>query len=172
MVMVFDEKRIRETLIPSWSLKTAPQWIESTPWAGQCNVTSAVISELFGVEILRTPWNEQTDHYYNRVNGERFDFTDMQFEQPIKYMDTPTTIEEVNNVLKEASNGALKGILAYEEEPLVSVDYMGMRESSCVDSKLTNVIDGTNVKVVAWYDNEAGFSNRVIDLATYIGKNL
>lgn len=85
---------------------------------------------------------------------------------------TPTTIEEVNNVLKEASNGALKGILAYEEEPLVSVDYMGMRESSCVDSKLTNVIDGTNVKVVAWYDNEAGFSNRVIDLATYIGKNL
>lgn len=82
---------------------------------------------------------------------------------------TPTTVEEVNKVLKEAANGALKGVLAFEEEELVSVDYMGMRESSCVDAKLTNVIGGTNVKVVAWYDNEAGFSNRVIDLAILIG---
>ncbi|EQC45270.1 type I glyceraldehyde-3-phosphate dehydrogenase [Bacteriovorax sp. Seq25_V] len=82
---------------------------------------------------------------------------------------TPTTIEEVNQAMLEASNGALKGILAYEEEELVSVDYMGMRESSCVDAKLTNVIGGTNVKVVAWYDNEAGFSNRVIDLAILMG---
>jgi len=87
-------------------------------------------------------------------------------------VNTPTTIEEVNEVLKEASNGAMKGILKYEEEELVSVDYMGMRESSCVDAKLTNVMDGTNVKVVAWYDNEAGFSNRVIDLALHIGKQL
>ncbi len=82
---------------------------------------------------------------------------------------TPTTIEEVNQAMLEASNGALKGILAYEEEELVSVDFMGMRESSCVDAKLTNVIGGTNVKVVAWYDNEAGFSNRVIDLAILMG---
>lgn len=85
---------------------------------------------------------------------------------------TPTTIEEINAALEEASNGALKGILGYEEAPLVSIDYMGMRESSCVDAKLTNVIEGTNVKVVTWYDNEAGFSNRVIDLALYIGKAL
>ncbi|WP_127716627.1 type I glyceraldehyde-3-phosphate dehydrogenase [Halobacteriovorax sp. HLS] len=82
------------------------------------------------------------------------------------------TIEEVNAALKEASSSNLKGILAYEEEELVSCDYMGMRESSCVDASLTNVIEGKNVKVVTWYDNEAGFSNRVIDLATFIGKQL
>ncbi len=81
---------------------------------------------------------------------------------------TKATIDEVNNALIEASNGALKGILKTESLPLVSQDYMSMRESSCVDLALTNVIDGM-VKVVAWYDNEAGFSNRVIDLAKHIG---
>ncbi len=85
---------------------------------------------------------------------------------------TPATIDEINTALKEAAESSLKGILAVEEEPLVSVDYMGMRESSCADLALTNVIDGTNVKVVTWYDNEAGFSNRVIDLAKYIGSKL
>ena len=82
------------------------------------------------------------------------------------------TIEEVNAALKTASDTNLKGVLAFEEDQLVSVDYMGMRESSCIDATLTNVIEGTNVKVVSWYDNEAGFSNRVIDLATYIGNKL
>ena len=82
------------------------------------------------------------------------------------------TIEDVNSALKEAAAGSLNGILGYEEEELVSVDFMGMRESSCLDASLTNVLNGTNVKVVTWYDNEAGFSNRVIDLAIYIGKQL
>lgn len=78
------------------------------------------------------------------------------------------TIEEVNNCLVEAAQGELAGILKTEKLPLVSQDFRGMRESSCVDLELTNVIDGI-VKVVAWYDNEAGFSNRVIDLAKHIG---
>lgn len=82
------------------------------------------------------------------------------------------TVEEVNNALKEATTSSLQGILAFEEEQLVSCDYFGMRESSCVDATLTNVIEGKNVKVVTWYDNEAGFSNRVIDLATFVGKQL
>ncbi len=81
------------------------------------------------------------------------------------------TAEEINAALKEASDSSLKGVLAYEEEELVSIDYCGMRASSCVDAKLTNVVDD-KVKVVAWYDNEAGFSNRVIDLATYVGSKL
>lgn len=79
---------------------------------------------------------------------------------------TPT-IEEVNKVLTEAASGPLKGILKVETLPLVSEDYMGMRESSCVDLELTNVIDNM-VKVVAWYDNEAGFSNRVLDLVGHM----
>ena len=75
----------------------------------------------------------------------------------------PATKEEINAALKEASETSLKGILSFETEELVSVDYMGMRHSSCVDASLTNVI-GNTIKVVSWYDNEAGFSNRVIDL--------
>lgn len=82
------------------------------------------------------------------------------------------TKEEINAAFKAAAEGDLKGILGYTTEPLVSCDYMGMRESSMIDSELTNVLGGNNVKVVAWYDNEAGFSNRVIDLATFIGKRL
>ncbi|MCR9203791.1 MAG: type I glyceraldehyde-3-phosphate dehydrogenase [Halobacteriovoraceae bacterium] len=79
----------------------------------------------------------------------------------------PASIEEVNKVLTEAAQGPLKGVLKVECLPLVSEDYMGMRESSCVDLDLTNVIDNM-VKVVAWYDNEAGFSNRVLDLVGHM----
>lgn len=78
------------------------------------------------------------------------------------------TKEEINAALKEASETNLKGILRFETEELVSVDYMGMRHSSCVDAALTNVI-GKTVKLVAWYDNECGFSNRVLDLVKLIG---
>lgn len=79
--------------------------------------------------------------------------------------------EEVNQAMKEAANNELKGILSTEEIPLVSTDFNGLRESSCVDTGLTNTI-GNNLKIVAWYDNEVGFSNRVIDLATMLGEKL
>lgn len=77
------------------------------------------------------------------------------------------TKQEINAALKEASETYLKGILRFETDELVSVDYMGMSHSSCIDASLTNVI-GNNIKVVAWYDNECGFSNRVLDLATFM----
>ena len=77
-------------------------------------------------------------------------------------------VEAVNNALVEAANGPLKGILKTETLPLVSCDYFGMRESSCVDSELTNKV-GNMYKVIAWYDNEAGFSNRVLDLVNLMG---
>jgi glyceraldehyde 3-phosphate dehydrogenase len=78
---------------------------------------------------------------------------------------------EINEAMKKAAQGPLKGILGYTEEELVSIDFMGTTESSILDSKLTNVI-GTTAKVVSWYDNEVGFSNRVIDLANFIGQKL
>lgn len=81
------------------------------------------------------------------------------------------TKEQVNASLKNAAETHLKGILAYTEEELVSIDFTGMRESSCVDATLTNTI-GNQVKVISWYDNEAGFSNRVIDLAKFVGERL
>jgi len=82
----------------------------------------------------------------------------------------PTIAEEVNGALKQASEGPLKGILGYNEEPLVSSDYRGTDTSSIVDAALTMVMDGTLVKVVAWYDNEWGYSQRVVDLAEHVAK--
>jgi glyceraldehyde 3-phosphate dehydrogenase len=74
-----------------------------------------------------------------------------------------TTVEEINQILKEASTGALRGVLAYNDGPLVSVDFNHDPASSTYDATLTKVIDGTTVKVCAWYDNEWGFSNRMLD---------
>src|ERR1035437_2914200 len=77
----------------------------------------------------------------------------------------PTTTEEVNAALKAAAEGELKGILAYTEDPVVSTDMLHNPNSSIVDGQLTKVLDGDLLKVVAWYDNEWGHSNRVNDLA-------
>lgn len=74
-----------------------------------------------------------------------------------------TSIEEINKLMKEASNGALKGVLAYSDGPLVSVDFNHDPASSTYDATMTKVIDGTLVKVCSWYDNEWGFSNRMLD---------
>ena len=81
-----------------------------------------------------------------------------------------TTREEVNAALKAASEGALKGILDYSEDPLVSIDYNHCPASSTVDSLETAVIEGKLVRVVSWYDNEWGFSNRMVDTAGAMGK--
>jgi glyceraldehyde 3-phosphate dehydrogenase len=82
------------------------------------------------------------------------------------------TVEEVNNALRKAAEGDLKGILGFCEEPLVSVDFNGNALSSIVDGPSTSVMDGTMVKVLAWYDNEWGYSCRVRDLIKFIAKGL
>lgn len=81
-----------------------------------------------------------------------------------------TSVEEVNAVLKEAANGAMKGILAVSEEPLVSIDFRGNSNSSIVDAENTKVIDGTCIKILSWYDNEWGYSCRVRDLVKFIAE--
>ena len=81
-----------------------------------------------------------------------------------------TTIEEVNQAMKKASENELKGILDYCELPLVSRDFNGSSASSTLDVLNTNVIGGKMVKVLSWYDNEWGYSHRVVDLANYVGK--
>src|SRR5687767_2633800 len=79
-------------------------------------------------------------------------------------VDKKTTAEEVNAALREAANGAMKGILAYSEAELVSVDFKGNPNSSIIDAPYTKVMDGDFVKVLSWYDNEWGYSNRCVDL--------
>ncbi|HUI44804.1 MAG TPA: type I glyceraldehyde-3-phosphate dehydrogenase [Nitrospirota bacterium] len=81
-----------------------------------------------------------------------------------------TTKEEVNAALKSAAEGKLKGILQYEEAPLVSIDFKGNPHSSIVDAALTSVMEGAMVKVISWYDNEWGYSNRLRDLAILVAK--
>ena len=88
----------------------------------------------------------------------------------VAVVEKSTTVEEVNNALKHASENNLKGILGYETNELVSSDYRGDARSSIVDAPLTRVIGGKCVKVIAWYDNEWGYSCRLRDLIQYLGK--
>ncbi len=88
----------------------------------------------------------------------------------VAVLKTKTTTEAVNAALKEAANDGLKGILAYTEDPVVSSDMMHNPNSAIVDSLLTKVLDGNLVKVVAWYDNEWGYSSRVVDLIEFLAK--
>lgn len=88
----------------------------------------------------------------------------------VAQVEKKTFIEEVNQVIHDAASGSMKGILGYTDEPLVSTDYKGTDESSIVDSSLTLVMDGDMVKVVGWYDNEWGYSQRVVDLAELVAK--
>ena len=82
------------------------------------------------------------------------------------------TVEQVNNAFKQAASGALKNILAYTDEELVSSDYIGDPHSCIIDGKSTNVVDGLLIKVSGWYDNEWGYSTRCVDLIRYIGARL
>jgi glyceraldehyde 3-phosphate dehydrogenase len=87
-------------------------------------------------------------------------------------VDKPVTVEQVNTAMKNASEGALRGILQYTEEELVSSDFIGNAASCILDSKCTNVVDGLLVKVSGWYDNEWGYASRCVDLLQYVGARL
>jgi glyceraldehyde 3-phosphate dehydrogenase len=93
--------------------------------------------------------------------------TDCVFE-----MARDTTVEEVNGLFKAAAEGPLKGILGYETRPLVSSDYTNDTRSSIVDALSTMVVNGTQLKVYAWYDNEFGYAHRLVDVALMVGETL
>jgi glyceraldehyde 3-phosphate dehydrogenase len=88
----------------------------------------------------------------------------------VAFVEKSTSVEEVNKALQSAAQGAMKGILGVETAELVSVDYRGDERSSIVDAPLTRVVAGNCVKVIAWYDNEWGYSCRVRDLLHFLGK--
>jgi glyceraldehyde 3-phosphate dehydrogenase len=104
--------------------------------------------------------NGKLDGFSIRVPTINVSFVDLSFVAKRK-----TTVEEVNKAVKEAAGGDLKGILEYSSDPLVSSDFNHNPASSIFDSTLTKVADGTLVKVCSWYDNEWGFSNRMLDVA-------
>lgn len=93
--------------------------------------------------------------------------TDCVFE-----MKRPVTVEEINALLKDASEGELKGILGYEEKPLVSADYTNDTRSGIIDAPSTMVVDGTMLKIFVWYDNEVGYATRMMELAQKVSISL
>jgi len=98
-----------------------------------------------------------------RVPTPNVSLVDVTFE-----LDKPATVEQINTALKSASEGRLKGILGYSTEPLVSCDFNGSPLSSIVDAEYTTVIGDNMVKILSWYDNEMGFSNRMVDLTRLV----
>jgi glyceraldehyde 3-phosphate dehydrogenase len=105
-----------------------------------------------------------------KLNGMAFRVTtpNVSVTDLVAELSRNVTVEEVNGALKAAAQGPLKGIMNYSEEPLVSSDYNGDPASSTIDALSTMVVEGNMVKVVSWYDNEWGYSNRVVDLAAFI----
>ena len=124
---------------------------------GAAKATSLVIPELKG----------KIDGMSIRVPTPDVSFTDLTV-----VVEKPVTIEQVNDAFRKAAAGELKGILAYTDEELVSVDYIGNAYSCILDSKCTNVVDGLLVKVSGWYDNEWGYASRCVDLLRYVGARL
>lgn len=124
---------------------------------GAAKAISLVIPELEG----------KMDGYAIRVPTPTVSIVDCVIE-----VEKATTAEELNAAFKAASEGSMKGIFGYSEEPLVSMDYKGDSRSSILDAGLTKVIGGNLVKFVSWYDNEWGYSCRTVDLAAIIGKSL
>src|SRR5436305_1257519 len=122
---------------------------------GAANAIGLVIPELKG----------KLDGYAMRVPTPNVSGVDF-----VAVLKKETTTEAVNSALKQAADGPLKGILAYTEDPVVSTDMLRNPNSSIVDAGLTKVIGGNLVKVVAWYDNEWGYSSRVVDLITFLGE--
>ena len=102
-----------------------------------------------------------------RPIARRFDHAD---EYPAALVDRKTSGDEVNAAMKAAADGPLKGILEYSTEELVSIDFKGNPHSSILDAPYTKVMDGDFVKVLSWYDNEGGYSNRCVDLLRLLAK--
>ncbi len=124
---------------------------------GAAKATSLVIPELKG----------KIDGLSIRVPTPDVSVVDLTAE-----VERNVTVEEVNNAFREAAKGELKGILEVSDEPLVSVDYIGNPASAIVDLQSTFVVQDQMVKVLAWYDNEWGYSMRCVDLATFVSKSL
>ncbi|HEY0661938.1 MAG TPA: ArsJ-associated glyceraldehyde-3-phosphate dehydrogenase [Lysobacter sp.] len=106
-----------------------------------------------------------------RLNGHavRVPLTNASLTDCVFEVERATTVEEVNSLLQAAADGELKGVLGYETRPLVSIDYQTDPRSGIVDALSTMVIDGTQVKIYAWYDNEWGYVNRTAELVQYVG---
>ncbi|MBW1980417.1 MAG: type I glyceraldehyde-3-phosphate dehydrogenase [Deltaproteobacteria bacterium] len=151
------DQRLLDTLHKDWRRARAAALSMVPTTTGAAVAVSLVIPELKG----------KLDGMAIRVPTPNVSLVDL-----VVRVSREVTVAEVNGAMEEAANGRLQGILGYNTEPLVSVDFNTSSYSSIVDAPLTNVIDGRMVKVLSWYDNEFGYANRLVDLAHYIGERL
>lgn len=134
--------------------------------AAALNMIPTTTGAAKAIALVMPELKGKLDGYAMRVPTPNVSVVDL-----VAVLNKSTTTEEVNAALKEAAEGPLKGILAYTTDPVVSTDMMSNPNSSIVDAQLTKVMGGTLVKVVAWYDNEWGYSTRVVDLIELLGKS-
>ncbi len=135
--------------------------------AGAINMIPTSTGAAKAIGLVMPHLKGKLDGYSMRVPTPDVSVVDL-----VAVLEKNTTTEEVNAALKSAAQGALKGILDYTEDPVVSSDMLHNPHSSIVDAALTKVLDGNLVKVVAWYDNEWGYSSRVVDLIALLAKKL
>jgi glyceraldehyde 3-phosphate dehydrogenase len=133
--------------------------------AAAINMIPTTTGAAKAVSLVLPALKGKLDGYAMRVPTPNVSVVDL-----VAVLSKDTTAEEVNAALKVASEGPMKGILGYTADPVVSTDMMHNSNSSIVDSLLTKVLGGNLLKVVAWYDNEWGYSLRVVDLVEYVGK--
>jgi len=128
--------------------------------AGAVNMIPTTTGAARAVGLVLPELNGKLDGSSVRVPTPNVSLVDLVFTP-----NRDTTVEEINNALKAAADGPMKGVLVFEDKPLVSSDFNHQPASSSVDSLETSVMDGKLVRVVSWYDNEWGFSNRMLDTA-------
>jgi len=131
--------------------------------AAAMNMIPTTTGAAKAIALVMPELKGKLDGYSMRVPTPDVSATDL-----VAVLAKKATTEEVNAALKEAADGELKGILAYTEDPVVSMDLLHNPNSSIVDAQMTKVLDGDLCKVLAWYDNEWGYSNRVVDLVAYL----
>jgi len=165
--VVHDAVGIKHGLMTTIHAYTADQRIVDAPHKDLRRARSAAINLVptstgaaKAVGLVLPELNGKLHGFAVRAPVPTGSVVDLTFEA-----DRETSVDEVNEAMRAAADGDLRGILRYTEDPIVSTDIVKDAHSSIVDGKLTSVIDGTLVKVVSWYDNEWGYSNRVVDVA-------
>ncbi|MDR1387655.1 MAG: type I glyceraldehyde-3-phosphate dehydrogenase [Propionibacteriaceae bacterium] len=148
------------------NLQDAPHKDLRRARAAALNIVPTTTGAAKAVALVLPELKGKLDGYALRVPTPTGSVTDLTFEAPRE-----TSVEEINAIVKAAAAGSLKGILEYNEDPIVSKDIETYPASSIFDAPLTKVI-GNQVKVVSWYDNEWGYSNRLVDLTVLVGSKL
>ena len=174
MAKVLDDKfGIERGLMTTIHAYTGDQRLHDAPHkdlrrarAAALNIVPTSTGAAKAVALVLPQLKGLLDGYALRVPTPTGSVTDLTFTAK-----SEVTVESVNAAIKEAAEGELKGVLGYNEDPIVSKDIEGDPRSSIFDAPLTKVI-GDQVKVVSWYDNEWGYSNRLVDLAVYVGERL